>query len=206
MEEKNLSEEESLGLINQMIRVARDEHRESGEGWLIWGWLLFIASVLSVVFSWSGMGRYIGFTWTAMLALGMVIYLFGHVRKQQMKKVKTYVQELLDKLGTAFFVSLFLMIAASNIRGDQSFGFGYYYILYAFWMYIHGSAIRFKPLLVGALVNWAAAIAIFLIKDFSYDMIVSAIAVLVGYLIPGYMLKAEYKRNYLKDEKGLDGV
>ncbi len=206
MEERNLSEEESLGLINQMIRVARDEHRESGEGWLIWGWLLFIASVLSAIFSKSGLGRYIGFTWTAMLVIGLVIYVFAHVRKQQMKKVKTYVQDLLDKLDAAFFVSLFLIIAASYISGDHNFGFGYYYILYAFWMYIHGSAIRFKPLLVGAIVNWAAAVAIFFIEDFSYDMIVSAVAVLVGYLIPGYMLKAEYKRNYLRQEKRIDGV
>jgi hypothetical protein len=168
--------------------------------------LLFIASVLSAIFSKFGIGSYIGFTWTAMLVIGLVIYVFAHVRKQQMKKVKTYVQDLLDKLDAAFFVSLFLIIAASYISGDHNFGFGYYYILYAFWMYIHGSAIRFKPLLVGAIVNWAAAVAIFFIEDFSYDMIVSALAVLVGYLIPGYMLKAEYKRNYLRQEKRLDGV
>ena len=201
MEDKKLTEEESLGLINQMIRAARDEHRENGEGWLIWGWLLFAASVLSVVFSFTNMHRYIGATWTSMLVIGLIIYLLGHVRKQRMKKVKTYVEDLLDKLGTAFFVSLFLIIAASSLGGSQNFGFGYYYILYAFWMYIHGTAIRFRPLIIGAMVNWAAALAIFLITDFAYDMIVSAVAVLVGYLIPGYMLNAEYKRTYSREEK-----
>jgi Flp pilus assembly protein TadB len=201
MNEKSLTEEESLGIISQMIRTARDEHRETGEGWLIWGWLLFIASVLSIVFAQLQMGRYIGFTWSAMLAVGLAVYVFGHLRKQRVKKVKTYLEELLDKLGTAFFISLFLIIAAAAISGRQNFGFGYYYILYAFWMYIHGSAIRFKPLLVGAFVNWAAALAIFLITDFRYDMAVSAVAVLVGYLIPGYMLKAEYNRNYSRQEK-----
>jgi len=206
MKENPITEEESLGIINQMIRVARHEHQENGEGWLIWGWLLFISSVLSVIFAMMDLGRYIGFTWLAMLLLGLALYIFGHLRKQRNKKVKTYVQELLDKLGTAFFISLFLIIAASNISGTLNFGFGYYYILYAFWMYIHGTAIRFKPLLVGAFVNWAAALAIFLVSDFIYDMMISAVAVLVGYLVPGYMLKAEYKRNYLRQEKRIDGV
>lgn len=206
MNEKELTKEESLTLIQQMIRVARDDHRENGEGWLIWGWLLFTASVLSFAFAALRIRGYIGFTWTAMLVVGLVIYVFGHVRKQRLKKVKTYLEDLLDKLGTAFFVSLFLMIAASSLGGDQNFGFGYYYILYAFWMYIHGSAIRFRPLLIGALVNWAAALAIFLITDFQYDMLVSAVAVLVGYLIPGYLLKAEYKRNYSREENRIDGV
>jgi Flp pilus assembly protein TadB len=201
MEDKRLTEEESLGLINQMIRAARDEHRENGEGWLIWGWLLFAASVLSVAFSFLRLHHYIGPTWTSMLVIGLIIYLLGHVRKQRSKKVKTYVEDLLDKLGTAFFVSLFLLIAAASLSGSQNFGFGYYYILYAFWMYIHGTAIRFRPLIIGAMVNWTAALAIFLITDFAYDMIVSAVAVLVGYLIPGYMLNAEYKRTYLGEQK-----
>jgi hypothetical protein len=61
-------------------------------------------------------------------------------------------------------------------------------------MYIHGSAIQFKPLIVGAYVNWLAAIAIFLLNDIGLIMIVSALAVLSGYLIPGYMLKAEYRK------------
>jgi hypothetical protein len=107
--------------------------------------------------------------------------------------VKTYVQELLDRLGAGFFISLFAIVAAGFIS-KTSFGFGYYYILYAFWMFIHGSAIRFRPLIIGAYVNWMAAIAIFLLKDTTQIMIVSAIAVFIGYLVPGYMLKVEYKK------------
>ncbi|MEO5648203.1 MAG: hypothetical protein ABIQ56_07550, partial [Chitinophagaceae bacterium] len=76
----------------------------------------------------------------------------------------------------------------------------YYYILYAFWMYIHGSAIRFKPLIIGAYVNWTAAIGIFLVKDFAIAMLISSVAILVGYLIPGYMLRSEYKRKFNQQE------
>jgi hypothetical protein len=200
MEEKKLSGEESLLLIRQMIQVAKDEHREKGDGWLIWGWLLFVASVSSAVLSFAKLGRWVGWVWLGMLAVGLIVYALGHLRHQRKEKVQTYVQELLNKIEAGFFISLFAIVAAAYIS-ESDFSFGYFYILYAFWMFIHGSAIRFKPLIIGAWVNWAAAIAIFLIKDFKYDMMISALAVLVGYLIPGYMLRAEFRKKMQSSDR-----
>jgi Flp pilus assembly protein TadB len=200
MEEKKLSGEESLQLIRQMIQVAKDDHHENGDGWLIWGWLLFLTSVSSVILSYIKMPHYIGWTWTGMLVLGLVIYTVGLLKKKRREKVQTYVQELLYKIGNGFFISLFALVAASYMS-NNSFSFGYYYILYAFWMFIHGSAIRFRPLIIGAWVNWAAAIAIFLVRDFKYDMTISALAVLAGYLIPGYMLRADYRKKMKSSDR-----
>lgn len=194
-QEKKMTELESFSIIQQMIQSAKEEHHENGSGWLIWGWLLFIASVTSVILAYMGARQYIGWVWTGSLGVGGIVYVLEHTLKPK-NTVKTYVQDLLGKIETGFFVSLFIIVAAGMLS-KASFAFGYYYILYAFWMFIHGSAIKFKPLIVGAFVNWAAAIAIFLIIDFKYDMMVSAIAVLVGYLVPGYMLRAEYKRKSL---------
>ena len=193
MEERKITEHEGLELIQKMIQVAKADHNENGDAWLIWGWLLFIASVASAILSFFQVRGYISWVWTGILIVGMVLYFLLHVLRRRDEKVKTYVQELLDRLGTGFFISLFVIVAASFIS-KVSFGFGYYYILYAFWMFIHGSAIRFRPLIIGAYVNWLAAIAIFLLNDVTQIMIVSAIAVLVGYLIPGYMLQAEYRK------------
>lgn len=193
MEEQKITEQEGLHLIQQMIQVAKEDHRENGEGWLVWGWLLFIASVSSAVLAFLDSSRYIGWIWTAVLLIGAVISSCFQILKRKKERVRTYVQELLDRFGNGFFISLFVIIAAGFIS-KTSFGFGYYYILYAFWMFIYGSAIRFKPLVIGAYVNWAAAIAIFLVKDTAFVMVISAVAVLIGYLIPGYMLQAEYRK------------
>lgn len=199
MEEKNLSEKDSLALISQMIQVAKEDHYENGDGWLIWGWLLFIASVLSVAFSYTDTRQYISIVWWGILVLGLIIYVFAHVLSKKRKRVRTYVQELLDRLGTGFFISLFALIGGSFLYSrtgpnDQTFVFGYYYILYAFWMFIHGSAIHFRPLIIGAIVNWIAGMAIFFIQDFKYDMMISALAILLGYLVPGYLLRAAFRR------------
>jgi len=199
MEESKISEQESLAIIRGMIQVAKEDHYENGDGWLIWGWLLFVASILSVTFSYADLNKYIGYVWTGILVVGLVIYIFGHVLNKKRQKVKTYVQVLLDRLGTGFFISLFTLIAASFLfqrtgSNDQTFAFGYYYILYAFWMFIHGSAIHFRPLIIGAIVNWAAGMAIFIIPEFRYDMMISALAILIGYLIPGYLLRSAFRK------------
>ena len=56
MQDKNdFTQKESLALIEQMMGAARNELRENGMGWLIWGWLLFIASIISAVFMKTGL-------------------------------------------------------------------------------------------------------------------------------------------------------
>jgi len=193
MKDRKITEEESWDLIHQMISVAKEDHHVTGITWLLWGWMLFGASILSLVFAYLNWWSYISWAWTGMLLLGSIVYTFARLRQKEQQMVKTYVQELLQKFGTGFFISLFVIIASTGL--DKSgFSFGYFYVLYAFWMFIHGSAIRFRPLIIGAVVNWAAAIAIFIIQDFKYDMMISAVAVMAGYLVPGYMLQARNRK------------
>src|SRR5438270_683206 len=107
MQENELSGQESMNIIRQMIQVARDYHNENGDGWLIWGWLLFTASLTSAVFDQVNLNRYIGRVWTIMLGIGLLTNFLWYIIKRKSNPVKTYVQELLDKLGTGFFISLF---------------------------------------------------------------------------------------------------
>jgi hypothetical protein len=193
-EDSDMNPAASLDLIRHMISAARNDHRENGWGWLFWGWLLFGASVASVIVMQSGQRGYLSSIWTGMLVAGLLVYFGAAFLRPRKEVVRTFISDLLQKLGTGFFISLLTMVFASFII-ESHLGFGYYYILYAFWMFIQGSALRFKPLLVGAFVNWMAAIAIFLIADFYFTMIISSVAVLVGYLIPGYLLRQQYKKS-----------
>ncbi len=194
-DEDRITHQQSFSIIEQMIAAAKNEHREKGDGWLIWGWLLFIASIVSAILVVTGNNNFIGWVWTGMLIIGFAIGFFLSEKRNKNDGVTTYIQDLLTKLGAGFFISLFVMIAASYITHSY-YGFGYYYILYGFWMFIHGSAIHFRPLIIGAFINWAAALAIFLTRDnFLFVMIISSVAILAGYLIPGYMLRSQFKKS-----------
>lgn len=192
MENENFSKEDNLHLIARMISQAKNEHSEKGEGWLLWGWLLFVASTASAVLKHLNQVQYIQWIWNGMAIL-VVIYLIYKLNRKKPAKVKTYVEEMLDKFGVGFFLSLITIIIASSIA-NKGFAFGYYFIIYAFWMFIYGSALKFKPLIIGAYVNWAASLIIFILDDFKYGMMISALAVLIGYLIPGYMLRNQQKK------------
>lgn len=198
-ERESLSQLESLNIIEQMISAARDDHRERGDGWLLWGWLLFVASVLSAVFMATENEHLVTWVWPVMLGVGIVSNIILVASYKRRRPVTTYIQSLLNKLEIGFFVSLFILILASYLS-RMSFAFGYYYVLYAFWMFIHGSAIRFKPFIIGAIVNWVAAIAIFILHDFYDAMIISSLAVFIGYLIPGHMLRRKYYQSMKKED------
>jgi hypothetical protein len=190
-EQDNLSNKQRLHLIEQMISAAKDEHRESGIPWLFWGSLLFGASVTSIVLMLVEKMEYISQVWSGMLVAGSVIYsIMAFTTKRE--AVKTYVEELLERFEKGFFISLFAMVAGLFLLDAGGRLFGFYYILYAFWLFIHGSAIRFRPLIIGAFFNWVAAILIFIMDDFLYSMIVSAIAIFIGFIVPGYLLRKQY--------------
>jgi len=52
--------------------------------------------------------------------------------------------------------------------------------------------------MVGAVVNWIGALTVFVVRDFKYTMLIMAGAVLIGYIIPGFLLRIQYMKNKIK--------
>jgi hypothetical protein len=209
MEEKQLSERESLHLIQQMITMAKKEQRDDGRGWIIWGWLLFLASLLTVAnirFGWFQTF----FFWDAFGLVTIAVFLYEMVAARLLKRadrVKTYTGDLFSRLNAGFFICLLFIIVAINVGSrviskkygmmDMTFvniGFSLLISLYAFWILIYGTALNFKPSVIGAYCAWAFGIAALFSMDFETVMWLQAGAVLAGYIIPGYIANREFKR------------
>ena len=94
-----------------------------------------------------------------------------------------------------FIISLFTIIFAINVAVGANGGFGFFLMIFAFFMLIKGGAIKSRSLILGAAVNWAGAIAMFINKEFKYDMLIMAGAVLIGYIIPGIILWLDYRKH-----------
>ena len=189
---EQLSNEKSLEIIHQMISQARDHITDSGLSWLLWGTLLFLASLSTFIFINIGSGNlFLG--WNIFGAVTIILLIYD-VIKPKHKKVKTYVDELMQMVDIGFFVCIFVIILSINISVSPNDGFGFMLMVFAFLMLVKGGAIKSKALVTGAVVNWAGAIAIFINKEFRYDMLIMAGAVLIGYIIPGIILWAEYKK------------
>jgi hypothetical protein len=200
MDGKKMTNNESLQLIEQMIGRAKHEEKDSGWGWIVWGILLFAASIIHYFLLLAGV-KGGGMVWNIFGILALILIavsLTGKYRSKGKTVVKTYTGELVDMIGNGFFVSLGVVVIGGITTGIGNTGanFGYLLLLYAFWLFIHGAAFRFKPMKYGAFINWGGALVIFIwYKDLGrHVLLIHAICVLLGYIIPGFMAQKNFAR------------
>jgi hypothetical protein len=202
MEEKQISEHEGLLLIQQMIQTAKKEQKDDGKGWIIWGWMLFLASILTVMninFKWFQtffFWNFFGVITLVALAYQTVSYLF--IRKTE--KVRTYTKDLFQRLNTGFFISLMFIIVAINVNISPTIGFSLLISLYAFWILIYGSALNFRPSIIAAYITWAIGFVSLFMRSFEQVMLFHAAAVVVGYIIPGHIANNEFRKLHQRNK------
>ena len=204
MEDQNeMTGIKSLAIIQQMIDTAKKEQKDDGKGWIIWGWMLFIASVttiLNIHFEWGGLFLF----WNIFGGITIVLAIYEIIRNLVIKKqpkVKTYTMELLGKLNTGFFFCLMFIIVAMNVGIRPVIGFPLLMNLYAFWVLIYGAVLNFRPSIVGAFITWALAFSCLFVRTFEGVMIMHAAAVLSGYIIPGHLANREFKKLHRSSSK-----
>ena len=201
-QEKKLTEQESLLIIQQMIQTAKQEQKDDGKGWILWGWLLFAASVFTFInlktqwFSNYFFWNMFGIASLLLLLYSMLKTVFG----KKTKKVKTYTAELFQKLNIGFFISLMLIIVAINRGVPPVQGFSLLLGLYGFWILVYGSALNFKPSIIGAYITWACALAGLFVHTFDWTMVIHATAVLLGYIILGHLANNEFNKTQRREK------
>src|SRR6185312_14226329 len=98
MEEKELSNEESLRLINRMIYEAKGYFYESGIGALVYGFSILLCSVLTYLDD-KGM---IHFPFAPFYLLVPVFFIqaFIQIKENKKKQAKTFTDEAIDFVWT----------------------------------------------------------------------------------------------------------
>lgn len=196
MGENKMTEQESLMIITQMIHNAKKEQKDNGAGWILWGWLLFSASILTFInqiYQWFS--TY--FFWNLFGIASLVLLLYNIIQALFLKRtasVKTYTGDLFQKLNLGFFISLMLIIVAINKGVSPIYGFALMLSLYGFWILVYGTALNFKPSVIGAYFVWACALGAMFVTSFRYTMLIHAIAILGGYIIPGHLARIEFNK------------
>lgn len=193
-DEKELSGQESIELIHSMISRAHDKLHDNGFLYLVWGWLVFVASVACYLLVEFDKPNLSGLPWAILMPAGGIISGVYGWRQGKKRRVKTYTEEVLDYVSFSFLICLFItLIFVSNSTGGWGLAYPLIIMIYGMWLFSSGGILRFKPLMIGGLLNWCISIGSFFIHTHHVILMVS-LAVLVGYIIPGYMLQAAYKK------------
>ncbi len=201
MEDEKMTEQESLQIIQQMIQTAKLEQKDDGKGWIIWGWLIFLASIftyLNLQFEWVSTF----FFWNVFGVFTLVLLAYEIIKDfvvKRKERVRTYTNDLFKKLNIGFAISLFLIIFSMNLSEGSLVvhpikGFALLLGLYGFWILIYGAVLNFKPSIFGAYITWAFAFASLFVNSFEWTMLLHAAAVLCGYIIPGHIANKEFNK------------
>lgn len=192
MEQENFNPRESLELIENMISKAKNSVADSSVYFLLWGWIVFIASIAQYILKNIVNYEHHYYAWLLIL-VGIAGSIYLGIKGNKKSKVKTYIDECIDyvwmSIGTSFFVIAFIF---SKIGYENSFPF--YMLLYGIGCFITGRLIKFSPLVWGGIGAWLLAIASAYL-DPDTNMLVTAGAVLISYIIPGYLLRRKYKKS-----------
>lgn len=193
MEDKVLTEKESLDLISQMIRNTRSRLEDnSGIPFLIWGYTTVIVAVIvwSLV---TTSGNYLWhWLWFAIPVFGGTLWLL-HNKKQlnNRSRVITFVDRTISHVWMVFGIASFMISIISFLTYIPIL----FIVLLTMGMAtaITGLIIRFKPIIFSGFIGILFSPLCVIVRDTSSILIFAAIFVLMM-VIPGHMLNYTAKR------------
>lgn len=189
-DEKQLSERESLELINRMIHEAKGYFYESGIAALLYGFTILVCSILTYLME----KKFITFPFHPFYILVPVFFVQAWIqyREEKKKKAKTFTDEAIDYVWIGFFLSAIAAFGA-NFAGLGYITITIILFLSAFAAFLTGMIAKFRYHIICSFICWIiAVISFFTLKPEIY-LLLSAVAILV-WIIPGFMLNATFKK------------
>ncbi|MEE9462399.1 MAG: hypothetical protein V3V53_11245 [Bacteroidales bacterium] len=193
--EKTLTPEESLRIIQKSISNSRKNMREGSFYYLLWGWALILASLANyfLIRYLIGQERYDDIMLMSLLAWGvfiivaMIIQFVYQSRVSKRERVVTH----LDRYITILWITAGLLMGLMAFLSLKIDSYPTPFILgvTAMATAVSGLMLRFRPLVIGAVIFLAAAVISSFMRG-TDQLLVFAVAMALGYLIPGYIIRS----------------
>ena len=190
-----MTPEDSIAIIDKAIAGFKINYRESSVTFLLWGWILSLASfsnfiilrILHIREAYNLMGKYSFLNWLVFGVIGFIL-MFILARKIDRKKkvysqMDTYVRKLWIATAASFFVAIVICMKLEIAPPPVML------LIAGLATTTTGLLIRFRPMTIGGMSFFVFAIAAAFLNN-EYIALVTGAAILCGYLIPGYFLRA----------------
>jgi hypothetical protein len=185
-------QKQNFDLITEMIQTARKEFNDSSSIYLLWGWVICIASLLEFILIQMHYDNISGIGWPILLPIAFVCQIVIMVRNKNKEKVKTHIDTIMGYLWSSFGISLgIVLFSYSRLQANT---LPMVLMLYAIGTFVSGGAMQVRALIVGGIACWVIAIACFFVSA-QDQILLLAIAVIVAYIIPGYILKIRHRKH-----------
>lgn len=187
---ENMSPQESLDLIQHMIRQTKASFVQISYYFLMWGILLSLAGISEYVLQYvvNYQHHYIGWPIAGVLG-GILAALHGN---RSSEEPRHFSGRLIGFLWGGFGLTLLVFLVCTSGTGVEP---GPYIILLTgLPTFVSGGIMRFRPLMIGGVLFWIFGIITFFFLP-EYRSLLFSLAIITGYIIPGLMLRrAEQNR------------
>lgn len=198
MDNNNLTPEESFDLINKAISNFKMNYKENAKMFLLWGWITTFASIshfiiLKILHSkeaYELMGPFSIGNWAAFIFSAFIIHYFMQRKIKKDKKVFSHLDNYIRILWLVTVASMFVAIFLCFKLGI---------VPPTLFLFIAGTAttitgllIKFKPVVIGGSLFFLFCIATTFVSN-ENTLLIAGVAVICGYLIPGYLLMKSAK-------------
>lgn len=192
--EENLSGQQSLQLIESMINKAKNQFSENGDLYLLWGWWVFACSIIEfILLNQLQYEKHWLVWWTVPL---VILYQIFYLRnKKNHQRVRTYTDEIIGFVWLTFLILLALLLFLLSRIDDPvkiSLIDPAFLILYGMPTFLSGIILKFRPLLIGGIGCWILSVIITFVSP-AYHLLFIPVAMVMAWIIPGYLLKKKYK-------------
>lgn len=188
--ETNLTEQESMKIIQEMIATSKNKIKDNSFFYLLWGWLVLIAS-LSNYFLLRINYEYAYLPWPILMFGGGIASAIAGFRLGKQARVISHFDKMMMYLWWGFFFTLMIIIVMSSVHKIPWTSTDPLIIsLYGLGTFVSGGVLRFKPLIIGGIACWIISIIAFFVAPENV-LLLTALSIIISYLIPGYILKTK---------------
>jgi predicted neutral ceramidase superfamily lipid hydrolase len=183
--ETSLNPQQSLNLIAEVISQTRQNLKQHGFIFLLWGWLLAIASILRFLLQTQTDFKFYFAPFPVLAALGIITtvsYYSRSYRQTNETHLNYFIKSMWIVLAAGFIITVFVSVY------QKVEPFTYTLIIAGVGTLVTGMVMKFRPLLLGGIFFLASAVSSVFLPDV-YKVLLHGVAIIIGYIIPGYLLK-----------------
>jgi hypothetical protein len=192
-ESLKFSHEDGLKTIYAMITSTRNTIGDNYLFYLLWGYLVGLACLSEYILIRIVHYERHYMVWPVLMGMGMVLSGVLTMRRQNKSNYRSFIGNIMSYLWGGWLISFLIIMFFVTRLDNHILILPFTMIMYGMGIFISGGVINYRPLIIGGLISWIAAVVAYF-QPYNVQLLLTTATVIVSYIIPGHMLRTESKK------------
>lgn len=199
MNQTQISEE--IQLIREMIEKTKEKAAETWLFFSIWGFLIIAGIMGNYALAFIEVYSLIWINWIVFMLLGVVFTTFYVGRREKSRSKRTYAQESISHVSFACGIGFLLAGFVFPVLKLYTYGEipVVISVIVGILLFTIGGIYQWNLLKWSALLWWLGSVGMIFIH-WHYRALTCIPLIILGYIIPGFILRSQYKKESRTDE------